>query len=992
MNRSNSSTHILVRALPTHRKRGKHVSASFEASSARTCLYGTRTEILQELREWASGDRFPHEHFCWVHGPPGTGKSTLAKTIAEELDSAGRLAASFFFSRDRESRRNPQVVFPTLARQLSSFNEDFARALNDCRAKHPSVDDAIMETQLLQLIIEPLRHMIPGPMPWVIILDALDECSGQSAASSATEILNLLGLHAKDIPSHIRILVTSRPEHAMDSAFHVGSLHPITRIIDLHHMDASIAADDIRRYVHHELSGEWAVREGWKLGAEDLQLLSTRADGLFIYAATAIKLIKGAAESGKTPVDTLRILLHPEDPNIGSQLPPLNALYLQILDRAFSRDDPSTFKLYRRVMGAIAHLKNPLGVRPLACLLGMDPNSIFYILRPLQSVLLVPKDGGSQVRFYHKSFRDFIVTPPERVSESGGTNLRDFFFPDQAVFDIRLAEDCFISMSLILHPNMCGSKDPLRLNNSILDLETRIQVHLPAHARYACLHWALHLNSQARHETALAKHRLEHWTRTQMLYWLEALSLTNDLERAIDCLRQAELWYQSCDSPSNVVIQILKDGQNFVRTFFDPIQQSAGHIYQSALSCTPDSSLLSNYRGLLNSSVKVLQGRSSGWNPFLWSATGRTGWARSVAFSPDGRRIVSGSHEKAVHVWSTDTGKLQTTLHGHDGWIGNALFSPDGERIVSGSFDSTIRIWSPPTGRLLNTIQTEATFIWSVTFSPDGTRIASGSGDNRVRLWSAHTGKLVCILEGHGAGVLTVAWSPDGRCLASGSLDNSIRIWSSSSRNMLHTLNGHSAGVLSVAFSPDGQRVASGSSDGTAILWIIEPGRSTYTMNILKSHNGWVWSVAFSPDGTHLVSGSGDKMIHVWSTATGQLLQTLSGHSAGVFSVAYSPDGTRIASASSDDTIRLWSAETTPVDPARDNHDGRIRVIAFSRDGSFIISGSDDKTARLWSTKDGRLIHTFVGHAAGVICLAFSLDAKRVATGSIDCTVKIWST
>ena len=323
----------------------------------------------------------------------------------------------------------------------------------------------------------------------------------------------------------------------------------------------------------------------------------------------------------------------------------------------------------------------------------------------------------------------------------------------------------------------------------------------------------------------------------------------------------------------------------------------------------------------------------------------------SVAFSPDGGSLASGSADNTAKLWDISTfQEVQTLIH--DNYVNSVAFSPDGSLLASGDEDSLVKLWDVSTFQEVKTLSHSWDgWVTSVVFSPDGSLLASGDEDNVVKLWDASTFQEIRILTGHDDYVKSVAFSPDGSLLASGSDDETVKLWDVATFQEVRTLTGHDDYVNSVAFSPDGSLLASGSDDETVKLWDL----STFqVVSTLTGHDDYVTSVAFSPDGSLLASGDHDSLVKLWDVATFQEVKTLTGHNDYITSVAFSPDGSLLASGSEDATILLWTVPSSGT----------------SNDGT--PNGGDDPASGLvayWNFDEsqGTTVHDMVGNNDGTI-------------------------
>jgi WD40 repeat protein/serine/threonine protein kinase len=378
---------------------------------------------------------------------------------------------------------------------------------------------------------------------------------------------------------------------------------------------------------------------------------------------------------------------------------------------------------------------------------------------------------------------------------------------------------------------------------------------------------------------------------------------------------------------------------------------------------------------------------------------GHTGEVLSAEFSPDGKRIVTGSKDRTAKVWDAATGQEILALKGHALWLTSVAFSPDSKRAVTGAGEwgrpdktpGEAKVWDAATGQELLALQGHADCVWTVGFSPDGQHIVTASEDRTAKVWDAATGQEILTLRGFSAGVRSAAFSPDGRRIVTGSQEETARVWDAATGKELLALK-HPNVVTSVAFSPDGQRIVTGCEDKTAKVW---DGRTGEVILVLK-HPQVVWGVAFSPDGKRIVTGSWDQTAKVWDAATGQEVFTLKGHAGNLRSVAFSPDGKRIVTGCGDGTARVWDAEKGQEVPTLEGHMDFVSSIAISPDGKRIVTGSGDGTARVWDAAKCQEILTLGGPAsrewkvAAVWGVAFSPDGQRIVTGSQDQTARVW--
>jgi len=287
-------------------------------------------------------------------------------------------------------------------------------------------------------------------------------------------------------------------------------------------------------------------------------------------------------------------------------------------------------------------------------------------------------------------------------------------------------------------------------------------------------------------------------------------------------------------------------------------------------------------------------------------------------------------------------------FEGHTAAALSVAFSPDGRTVASGSVDDSVRLWSITQARLARVIQEHPFPIWRLKYAPNGATLYSGSTDGVIRAWQASTGRLARAFEGHVGRITGLDVSKDGRRLASSAEDFTVRIWGLPNGVVEQVIDEGMAGVTGVHFTPDSQAVVWGEADGTLRIRSL---RGKW-MQVMKQSTHAVTSLDLTADGKLIAAGYANGLIRIWGATDGALLQTLRESQAAVTALAFSPDGKWLISASQDRTLKVWQLTGSQVLslPARilTGHAGAVNCVAFSPDGESIASGSDDSTVRIW--------------------------------------------
>lgn len=500
---------IDIAKLPT--AKGASFDSHMEEHSAR-CLENTRVELMNQITRWAKDS--DGQLVFWLNGMAGTGKSTIARTIAQSFADRCQLGASFFFKRGEGERGNATRFFTTIATDLMNHVPGMKSGIKKAIDADPSISEKTLKDQFEKLILQPLSEASGEALELIIVIDALDECERDEDIRAILQLLS----RAKSLePVALRMFVTSRPELHIRLGF--GRMPDGTyEDLILHEVAKQTIEHDIRIFLEHELGEIQQQRllpQNWP-DRDQITALVELAVPLFIFAATACRYI---GDHRDNPRKRLEIILSYQKTKVSK----LDATYLPILSQLFDEDEDKErwASEFREIVGSIVILESPLSIISLAHLLCIPKDDISCRLDSLHSVLSIPKSDDVPIRLLHLSFREFLIDARKQ-----GKSL---FWVDEEETHERLATQCLklMSSSKGLRQNMCNLLMPGTLKSEID--ERKIANDLSPELQYACRYWVYHLEQSKRYNGE----SIHLFLQKHFLHWLEAMSLIGEIYKCI---------------------------------------------------------------------------------------------------------------------------------------------------------------------------------------------------------------------------------------------------------------------------------------------------------------------------------------------------------------------------------------------------------------------------------------------------------------------------
>ncbi|RPA83896.1 hypothetical protein BJ508DRAFT_52548 [Ascobolus immersus RN42] len=703
----------IMAALPTSKDAEL---GSFENQHDATCLEGTRVELLNTLIEWVNDAKQPG--VFWLNGAAGTGKSTIARSIAARYSKEKRLAAQFFFSRGGGDRSNARRFFTTLAVQLCTVFPPLQVNVLEAINEDPKISERGLQEQWTKLILGPIEKLDSQRSALdtiLIVIDALDECDGDDDCRT---IVKLLASSQSLEFLKFRIFITSRPETPIRLGFQKDVKEGYTGLV-LHEVPASTIERDIQLYLRHRLGqirneSDDNLDDVWP-GDDRLQKLCQKAKGLFIYASTACLFI---GEDPYDAEDRLELIL--QDDYVGKSMnASLDLIYSTILKKSITFkgcNEKETAAKIRLVIGSIVALQDVLSLASLERLLTFrEPNgkakvSIRSALHRLHSVFTVPVQKDEPVKLLHPSFRDYLFSN-ERCRDKK-------FWIDSNVIHLELLQACIGSMSCLssgLRKDICGLQHP-GVSRSEID-QGIISSRVPQELQYACRYWALHFTKCHSVRCGRASTLVFQFLKVHLLHWIETMALMGFLNESLiivldieDLLSDIKFCVTDVEE---TLLRLLRETKLLVRQNRQLLENTPLQLYASALAFAPTGCYIRQIfkheaPNWMDTTSYTGNGQFNNW-PSSDECISLPASALDLLFSSDGRSIASvvENEEEQTQldfdICDTRTGHSQYRFGAAvkeanslcPGYTG--AFSPDGKRLAV-MLCTGLSLWDIETG------------------------------------------------------------------------------------------------------------------------------------------------------------------------------------------------------------------------------------------------------------------------------------------------------
>ena len=961
----------------------------------RYCLKGTRVEVFELIENWADDDGALRVY--WLNGHAGSGKSTIAQSFSKRMFGDKRLGASFFCSRDFADRSELQFIFPTLSFQLACQFPAFRTHVVQTLRLRPDIGSESLTNQLVELIIEPLEA---SNVSTLIVIDALDECKDDKPASA---ILSLLARYIHRIPQ-VKWFITGRPEAPIRSGFRIPTLQPLTQIFILHDVEVTAVEHDIELYLRTRLSEYVQERSHMDLplpwpSDEHARILVKKSTGLFIFIVTAVTFI---TSPGHLPDERLELITCRPDENTYEGRSGLDILYSTILEKGstFAEGDENYFLNLRMVWGCIVTAFNPLSLNGMSSLLNKLPRQISTSLRLYHAVLRVPPSPSEPVRVYHKSFPDYL-TDSTRCTDNR-------FFIDAANSHTQMAIKSLQLMRSKLKKNICNLPQFSMNKASALSHRRR---GIGESLEYACRFWAQHLAASSRSPSDADQNELlsclHEFFEHKVIFWFEVLSLTENLHSSVYSLKDARTWVSSCVSlpfdsywisclyvpyqatgvEKTFLIGAIHDSERFILQFFDCIQESALHLYHSALPQSPtNSEIYTKLHSQIGGSITIRKGLESSWKAKARTIVTRLKKVTCLKFSSDGAKVAAAGNG-GLQVFGTTTGECLATMPNPANCM-LVEFSQDNTFLLAAYEDRGIRLWDVQTGGLSRNCLDHDFRIWDISFSPNDNRFASVDEAGHLIVWNVTDGNIerrFCVPRSSTR--IFCKWSTNTTVITHSSPSGGTFAHSLSRNNSMCLQDPAKNGVSILNSTHNGLHVIDRDRNQLRILDVMTV-KTLKTLSDMKfppqpatqsDRNVQLQMTSISPDERYFVLLKRQNELCLYRVPIDEdvpLTQQTSAniyHPFAITSATFSPDSSQIAFGSEDGTVILSSLDTNYEDSVPST---AIVSVCTSPDGQFCAYANKRGAVEICELSTGVVTKTISASVTlrntDIECMAFS--------------------
>ncbi|KAK7685647.1 hypothetical protein QCA50_010991 [Cerrena zonata] len=862
-------------------------------ATRKTCLAGTRTQILDEITQWII--RPSEKNILWLHGAAGSGKSTIASTIAQYFYYQRRRGAYLFFER---STSDPFAFMRTLAHKLAEFDSNICTAVSASIKQEPGiVSESLLDqfTKLLSLPLLEAAEKLTGPI--IIVLDGLDECGDEASRAG---VLKLLGGQFHKLPSTFRFLVTSRLERDIDAMITSNSQF-------IEQLVLTVGADkddsDIKAFISSEMKEIRELNVGCGLsddwpGQDTIHKLARFSEGLFIWVSTMSKFLREES----SPIVQLDLLL-----GSAHSIQGLDPLYSTALETSCRWQQEQSMKHFQSVIAVILFSRELLDDHRIDRLLGLaDQDSCRFILARLRCVL--DYSPGKPIRPFHASFRDYLTG----ANRSGGKPWSLSSLNPEHL----LASCCFHVMLNQLHFNMCKVRSSHHVPSRARDFRAIVTDSISLELRYACIRWSNHLSAARTLDDTLIS-LLRQFSHKKVLFWLEAVSIIKQVRWAqVDpshIARSTTTILKDYDPALlalwNEVQKLIHDTRHFTPALFP-------HIYLSALPFTPPwSKIRKIYGPLFPNTIQVFTKEATS-NDILGM-----GGISHLSFSPDGRMLVSCFGDGSVQIRRTSDYALlpkYKNLYHLDG-IKVAKLSYGNSNVIYGlTGHGALVVWDVESTTTI-TLKSASVSDFEVQLLPSGEHILAVCGDRSLYIWSRENLDLIfSLLEIKVAdtNLTSIAIANSGQVAVSGPTEEVMVLDIELAQPPMIIplrMSGDDHPIL--AFSSDNMFLAIASSKEGVFIWCMEteniirlslndlskPASHDHCNNLQLISTSWINSEHI------LFIGFSDGITSLFNVDTKQVTACAVGEIRQMpVQVAASPDGTTLATGSS--YIRIWDS------------------------------------------------------------------------------------